>query len=159
STLIDSILKSVDKGQIKVRKIDDNTAENVEILVHLAPGASPDKTIDALYAFTDCELAISPNACVIKDNKPAFLGVSEILKANTDHTVHLLTRELEIQKGELEQEWHNTSLEKIVIENELYQRIEDCETFEAIIQRSEEPTSELQSRENLVCRLLLEKKK
>lgn len=134
STLIDSILKSVDKGQIKVRKIDDNTAENVEILVHLAPGASPDKTIDALYAFTDCELAISPNACVIKDNKPAFLGVSEILKANTDHTVHLLTRELEIQKGELEQEWHNTSLEKIFIENKIYQRIEDCETFEAIIQ-------------------------
>lgn len=134
STLIESILKAVEKGKIKIRKIDDNTAENVEILVHLFPGTSPDKTIDALYAFTDCELSISPNACVIRDNKPCFIGVSEILKSNTDQTVHLLTRELEIQKGEIEEAWHLSSLEKIFIENKIYQRIEDCETYEAIIQ-------------------------
>ena len=100
STLIESILKAVEKGKIKIRKIDDNTAQNVEILVHLYPGTSPDKTIDALYAFTDCEVSISPNACVIRDNKPCFIGVAEILKSNTDQTVHLLTRELEIQKEE-----------------------------------------------------------
>ncbi len=134
STLIESILKAVEKGKIKIRKIDDNTAENVEILIHLFPGTSPDKTIDALYAFTDCEISISPNACVIRNNKPYFLGVSEILKANTDQTVFLLTRELEIQKEELEESWHFASLEKIFIENKIYQRIEDCETYEAIIQ-------------------------
>jgi topoisomerase IV subunit A len=134
STLIESILKAVEKGKIKIRKIDDNTAENVEILVHLHPGSSPDKTIDALYAFTDCELSISPNACVIRENKPCFIGVTEILKSNTDHTVHLLTRELEIRRDELQEAWHFSSLEKIFIENKIYQRIEDCETFEAIIQ-------------------------
>lgn len=134
STLIESILKAVEKGKIKIRKIDDNTALNVEILVHLPAGVSPDKTIDALYAFTDCELSISPNACVIRDNKPVFIGVSEILKSNTDHTVYLLTRELEIRKEELEEAWHYASLEKIFIENKIYQRIEECETYEAIIQ-------------------------
>lgn len=133
-TLVDSILKAVDKGKIKIRKIDDNTALNVEIVVHLHPGTSPDKTIDALYAFTDCEVSISPNACVIKNNKPLFIGVSEILRSNTDFTVHLLKRELEIQKEELEEEWHFTSLERIFIENKIYQRIEECETYEAIIQ-------------------------
>lgn len=134
TTLIESILKAVEKGKIKIRKIDDNTAENVEILVHLPAGTSPDKTIDALYAFTDCEVSISPNACVIRENKPCFIGVSEILKSNTDHTVHLLTRELEIRKAELLEGWHLSSLEKIFIEHKIYQRIEDCETFEAVIQ-------------------------
>ena len=150
STLIESILKAVDKGKIKIRKIDDNTAENVEILVHLFPGTSPDKTIDALYAFTDCELSISPNACVIRNNKPCFIGVSEILKSNTDQTVHLLTRELEIQKSEIEEAWHLSSLEKIFIENKIYQRIEDCETYEAIIQTIDhglEPFKKLLRRE------------
>lgn len=134
SSLIESILKSVEKGKIKIRKIDDNTSANVEILVHLYPGTSPDNTIDALYAFSDCELSISPNSCVIRDNKPCFIGVSEILRTNTDQTVYLLTRELEIQKEELEEAWHFASLEKIFIENKIYLRIEDCETFEAIIQ-------------------------
>lgn len=134
TTLIESILKAVEKGKIKIRKIDDNTAENVEILVHLPAGTSPDKTIDALYAFTDCEVSISPNACVIRENKPCFIGVSEILKSNTKHTLHLLTRELEIRKAELLEGWHLSSLEKIFIEHKIYQRIEDCETFEAVIQ-------------------------
>jgi topoisomerase-4 subunit A len=133
STLIESILKANEKGKIKIKKIDDNTAEKVEIQVHLPPNTSPDKTIDALYAFTDCELSISPNSCVIREDKPAFLPVSEILISNTNHTVHLLTRELEIRKGELEESWHMSSLEKIFIENKIYQRIEDCETYEAII--------------------------
>lgn len=133
STLIESILKANEKGKIKIKKIDDNTAEKVEIQVHLPTNTSPDKTIDALYAFTDCELSISPNSCVIRDEKPAFLGVSEILKHDTSHTVHLLTRELEIRKGELEESWHMSSLEKIFIENKIYLRIEDCETYEAII--------------------------
>jgi topoisomerase-4 subunit A len=133
STLIESILKANEKGKIKIKKIDDNTAEKVEIQVHLPANTSPDKTIDALYAFTDCELSISPNSCVIRDEKPVFLPVSTILKSNTDHTVHLLTRELEIRKGELEESWHMSSLEKIFIENKIYQRIEDCETYEAII--------------------------
>ena len=134
STLIESILKAVEKGKIKIRKIDDNTAENVEILVHLPPGTSLDKTIDALFAFTDCEVSISPNACVISENKPCFISVTEILKANTNHTVHLLTRELEIRRDELKEAWHLASLEKIFIGHKIYQRIEDCETFEAVIQ-------------------------
>ncbi len=132
STLIESILKANEKGKIKIKKIDDNTAEKVEIQVHLPANTSPDKTIDALYAFTDCELSISPNSCVIRDDKPVFLGMTEILKSNTNYTVHLLTRELEIRKGELEESWHMSSLEKIFIENKIYQRIEDCETYEAI---------------------------
>jgi topoisomerase IV subunit A len=115
STLIETIIKANEKEKIKIRKIDDNTAENVEILVHLPPGSSPDKTIDALYAFTDCEYSISPNACVIRDNKPEFLGVIEILKSNTENTVNLLKQELEIRLGELEDDWHLSSLEKIFL--------------------------------------------
>lgn len=119
SSLIESILKVNDK-KIKVKKIDDNTAATAEILITLPSGTSPDKTIDALYAFTDCELNISPNACVISDNKPHFMGVSEILKHNTDHTVDLLRQELEIRLNELEHQWHILSLEKIFIEERIY---------------------------------------
>ncbi|HAF28847.1 MAG TPA: DNA gyrase/topoisomerase IV subunit A [Bacteroidales bacterium] len=132
-SLIDSILKVVEKGKIKIRKIDDNTAANVEILVHLHPGTSPDQTIDALYAFTDCEVPISPNSCVIEDNKPVFLGVTEMLKRSADNTVHLLKRELEIKKEELQESWHLSSLEKIFIENRIYHDIEECETWESVI--------------------------
>ncbi len=134
SSLIESIIKANEKGKIKIKKIDDNTAENVEILIHLPNGVSTDKTIDALYAFSDCEISISPNCCLIEDNTPKFIGVSEVLRKNTDHTVHLLTRELEIRRGELEEAWHFASLERIFIENKIYQKIEDCESMEAIIQ-------------------------
>ncbi len=120
TTLIESIVKATDKGKIKVKKIDDNTAEHVEILVHLASGVSSDKTIDALYAFTDCEISISPNACIIKDDKPLFIGVSEILKEAVDNTLQLLKLELEIRKAELEESWHFASLEKIFIEQRIY---------------------------------------
>ena len=124
STLIESILKANDKGKIKIKKVDDNTARNVEILVHLAPGVSSDKTIDALYAFTDCEISISPNCCVIMDNKPHFLTVSDVLKHSTDDTLHLLRTELEIQKGELEESLFFASLEKIFIEERIYKNKE-----------------------------------
>lgn len=120
SSLIESILKANEKGKIKIRKVDDNTAAHVEILIHLPAGASPDKTIDALYAFTDCELPISPNSCVIFDNKPHFMGVSNILRNNTDCTVNLLQRELEIKLSELSEQWHYSSLEKIFIEERIY---------------------------------------
>ncbi|MCX7862614.1 MAG: DNA gyrase/topoisomerase IV subunit A [Bacteroidales bacterium] len=130
--LIDSIIKANEKGKIKIKKIDDNTSEHVEILIQLAPGVSPDKTIDALYAFTDCEITLSTNACVISNNKPLFIGVTDILKANTDRTLLLLKRELEIQLQELEDEWHFASLEKIFIEKKIYRKIEDCETWEAV---------------------------
>ena len=120
STVIDSILKAVDKGKIKVRKVDDNTSANVEILVHLASGTSSDKTIDALYAFTDCEISISPNCCVIDDNKPHFLKVSDVLKKSVDNTLALLRQELEIHKGELQESLHFASLEKIFIEERIY---------------------------------------
>ena len=120
STLIESIQEANDKGKIKIKKVDDNTARNVEILVHLAPGVSSDKTIDALYAFTDCEISISPNCCVIMDNKPHFLTVSDVLKHSTDDTLHLLRTELEIQKGELEESLFFASLEKIFIEERIY---------------------------------------
>ena len=120
STLIESILRANDKGKIKIKKVDDNTARNVEILVHLAPGVSSDKTIDALYAFTDCEISISPNCCVIMDNKPHFLTVSDVLKHSADDTLHLLRTELEIQKGELEESLFFASLEKIFIEERIY---------------------------------------
>jgi len=133
SNLIDSILKANDKGKIKIRKIEDNTAENVEILVHLPSNVSPDKTISALYAFTDCELSISPNSCVIEDEKPKFLSVNEILGICTEHTKDLLQKELEIRKGELEEQWHFASLEKIFIEKRIYRDIEECETWEDII--------------------------
>jgi topoisomerase IV subunit A len=120
SSLIDSILAANDKGKIKVKKVEDNTAENVEILIHLQPGISPDKTIDALYAFTNCEMSISPNACVIENDKPRFVGVSEILKISTHQTLELLKRELEIEKFELEEKWHFASLEKLFIKEEMY---------------------------------------
>ena len=134
STLIDSIIKANEKGNIKIRKIDDNTAAEVEILVHLGPNVSPDKTIDALYAFTDCETSISPNCCVITNEAPVFIGVSEILRSNTDQTKMLLTQELEIRLAELEDSWHKSSLEKIFIENKIYQRMEGSPTMEHTIQ-------------------------
>jgi len=126
----ESIVKANDKGKIKIRKVDDNTADKVEIIVQVAPDESSDKTIDALYAFTDCEVSISPNACVIWDEKPHFLGVSEILRRSADHTKYLLGRELEIRLGELREAWHAASLERIFIENKLYQLIEGCRTRE-----------------------------
>lgn len=119
-SLIDSILAANDKGKIKVKKVEDNTAEEVEILIHLQPGISTDKTIDALYAFTNCEMSISPNACIIENEKPRFLGVSEILKMNSENTQELLRQELEIEKKELEEKWHFASLEKIFIKEEMY---------------------------------------
>ncbi|MGM0463212.1 MAG: DNA gyrase/topoisomerase IV subunit A [Bacteroidota bacterium] len=133
-SLIDSVLKANEKGQIKIKRIDDNTAENVEIVIQLASGVSPDKTIDALYAFTDCEISISPNACVIFNNKPEFIGVSDILRRTVDNAVNLLTRELEIRRDELEEEWHMSSLEKIFIEERIYRNIEECETWEAVVE-------------------------
>jgi topoisomerase-4 subunit A len=134
TSLIDSILKANEKGKIKIKKIDDNTSENVEILIHLAPGISPDKTIDALYAFSDCEVPISPNCCIIEDDKPRFMGVDEALKISTDHTLDLLKKELEIRKAELEEQWHFSSLEKIFIENRIYRDIEECETWKSILE-------------------------
>lgn len=133
SSVIDSILKANDKGKIKIKRIEDNTAANVEILVHLPPNISPDKTIDALYAFTSCENSISPLCCIIEDHKPKFIGVSDMLKISTDHTVELLKRELEIQLGELEEQWHFASLERIFIENRIYRDIEEEETWEGVI--------------------------
>jgi topoisomerase IV subunit A len=133
-TVIDSILKANEKGKIKIKKIDDNTAGKVEILVHLSPGISPDKTIDALYAFTDCEVSISPNSCVIEDDKPRFLGVAEMLRISTHHTQALLKQELEIRLSELSEDWHMSSLEKIFIENRIYLSIENCETWESVIE-------------------------
>ena len=120
SSLIDSILKANDKGKIKIKKIEDNTSAEAEIIIHLSTGVSPDKTIDALYAFTDCEVSISPNSSIIDKEKPVFLGVSEILRANTDQTVFLLKRELEIKLAELESQWHFATLEKIFIQKEMY---------------------------------------
>ena len=133
TSLIDSIVAANDKGKIKIRKIDDNTAENVEIMIHLASNVSPDQTIDALYAFTNCEISISPNNCVIEKGKPRFVSVNEILINNTEHTVTLLRTELEIRLNELKDQWHNASLEKIFIENRLYLDIEDCETWESVL--------------------------
>ncbi|MFY0714145.1 DNA gyrase/topoisomerase IV subunit A [Seonamhaeicola sp. NFXS20] len=133
SSLIDSILKANDKGKIKIKKIEDNTAAEVEILVHLPSGLSPDKTIDALYAFTSCESSISPLGCIIEDNKPLFIGVSEMLRRSTDNTVQLLKQELEIKLGELEEQWHFASLERIFIENRIYRDIEEEETWDGVI--------------------------
>ncbi|MFK5959363.1 MAG: DNA gyrase/topoisomerase IV subunit A [Lutibacter sp.] len=133
TTLIDSILKANEKGKIKIKQIEDNTAANVEILVHLPSGISPDKTIDALYAFTNCENSISPLCCVIKDNTPVFIGVSDILRLSTDHTVELLKLELEIQLNELEEQWHFASLERIFIEKRIYRDIEEEETWKGVI--------------------------
>ncbi len=133
STLIDSILKANEKGKIKIKKIEDNTAAEVEILIHLYPGVSPDKSIDALYAFTACETSIAPLGCVIEDNKPLFIGVSAMLKISTERTVQLLKSELEIQLSELEEQWHFLSLERIFIENKIYRDIEDKTTRETVI--------------------------
>ncbi|AOW19686.1 DNA gyrase/topoisomerase IV subunit A [Urechidicola croceus] len=133
TSLIDSILKANDKGKIKIKKIEDNTAANVEILIHLPTGISPDKTIDALYAFTNCENSISPLGCIIENHKPIFIGVSEMLKHSTQHTVDLLKMELEIQLDELEEQWHFASLERIFIENRIYRDIEEVETWEGVI--------------------------
>jgi topoisomerase-4 subunit A len=134
ANLIESILKANEKGKIKIKKIDDNTAENVEILVHLGPNISSDKTIDALYAFTDCEVSISPNACIIENDRPRFIGVTEILKINTDNTLNLLKEELKIKLSELEESWHFSSLERIFIEKRIYRDIEECETWEAVLE-------------------------
>ncbi len=130
----DSIIKANDEGKIKIRKVEDLTSKNVEIHVHLAPGVSPDITIDALYAFTDCEVSISPNACVITADKPIFSNVTDILRINTEQTKALLRRELEIRQLELQEKILFSSLEKIFIENRIYRQIEECETFEAVIQ-------------------------
>lgn len=132
--LIDSIIKANDKGKIKVKKVVDNTAENVEILVELAPGQSPNITIDALYAFTDCESSISPNACVIIEDKPHFVSVNDMLKVSTEKTVELLRQELEIRKSELLEKILFSSLEKIFIENRIYRDIEECETWESVLE-------------------------
>jgi len=132
-SLIDSILKANEKGKIKIKKIEDNTAAEVEILVHLPTGVSPDKTIDALFAFTNCEMSISPLGCVIKDNKPLFVGVSEMLRQSTDHTLELLKADLEIKLGELETQWHFASLERIFIEERIYRDIEEESTWDGVI--------------------------
>lgn len=137
-SLIDSILKANEKGKIKINKIEDNTSSQVEILIHLPSNISPDKTIDALYAFTNCEVSVSPLSCVIIDDKPQFIAVSELLKKSTDKTVELLKRELEIKLGELEDQWHFASLERIFIENRIYRDIEEEETWEGVIKAIDE---------------------
>lgn len=134
SSLIDSILKANDKGKIKIKKVMDNTAQEVEIIIELVPGISPDVAVDALYAFTDCESSISPNACVIYEDKPQFLGVNDMLRRSTHLTLDLLKRELEIKLGELNEAWHFSSLEKIFIEKKIYRDIEDAETWEAVLE-------------------------
>lgn len=131
--LIDSVLKANEKGKIKIKKIEDNTSDKVEILIYLHNEVSPDKTIDALYAFTDCQVTISPNACVIVGDKPMFLEVSTILKMNTDHTVSLLKKELEIELHELQESWHFSSLERIFIENRIYHDIEEVKSWEEVL--------------------------
>ena len=131
--LMDSIVAAADKGKIKIAKIEDNTAAHADILVHLPSGVDPENMRDALYAFTDCELSLSPNACVIADDKPQFLGVSEILRRNTEQTRELLRKELEIRLGELQEKWHFSSLEKIFIEKRIYRDIEEQTTWEGVI--------------------------
>jgi len=133
TSLIDSIIKANDKGKIKIKKVTDNTAAEVEIAIELTPGTSPDVTVDALYAFTDCEVSITPSTCVIDEDKPVFYNVDEILKRSTKNTKELLKRELEIKLEELNEKWHFSSLEKIFIENRIYRDIEEAETWEAVI--------------------------
>ena len=132
-SLCDSILKANDQGKVKIAKLEDCTAEFVEIHVHLPPGTDPDQAIQALYAFSDCEVSISPNACVIEENQPKFLGVSEMLRRNARQTRELLRMELEIRLHELDEKWHFSSLEKIFIEKRIYRRIEECETWQAVL--------------------------
>jgi topoisomerase-4 subunit A len=141
-SLIESVIKANDKGKIKIKKIEDNTSNEAEIIVHLAPGVSPDKTIDALYAFTDCEVSISPNSSIIDGEKPRFIGVSEILRINTDNTVRLLKLELEIRLDELERQWHFSTLEKLFINNEMYidfKHYSDKESLYAYLYKRFEP--------------------
>ncbi len=137
TSLMESIVAANDKGKIKIKKIEDNTAEHVEIMIHLASGISPDQAIDALYLFTDCEIGISPNCCVIQDDKPAFMSVNEVLKISADNTVDLLRRELEIERGELMEQLLFASLEKIFIEERIYRDIEECDTWESVIETIE----------------------
>ena len=134
SSLIESILKANDKGKIKIKKIEDNTSADVEILIHLPNGVSPDKTIDGLFAFTNCEVSISPLSCIIEDNKPVFIGVSEILKKSTEKTKNLLKKELDVRLAELNLFWHYSTLEKIFIENRIYRLIEDEETWDGVLE-------------------------
>ena len=134
TALMESIVKASEANKIKIKKVVDNTAANVEIQVQLPTGVSPDLTMDALYAFTDCEISISPNTCVIIDDKPRFVGVEDVLRQSTAATVRLLERELEIRQDELWEKWHNASLEKIFIENRIYRRIEECETWAEILE-------------------------
>ncbi|MBK7358679.1 MAG: DNA gyrase/topoisomerase IV subunit A [Saprospiraceae bacterium] len=133
-SLIESIVKASEKGKIKIKQISDNTAKDVEIRIELQAGVSPEVSLDALYAFTNCEVSISPNCCVIVDNKPLFLSVNEILKISTFHTKDLLQKELEIKRSELQEKWQLTSLEKIFIENRIYRDIEECTSFEQVLQ-------------------------
>ncbi len=135
SSLIDSILAANDKGKIKIKKVEDNTAENVEIVIHLHPDAAEDSdnAIDALYAFTDCEVSISPNSCIIQDGKPRFVSVNEILRISTDNTLAIFKMELEYEKAKFSEDWHFSSLEKIFIEKRIYRNIEECETWEAVL--------------------------
>ncbi|WP_324670678.1 DNA gyrase/topoisomerase IV subunit A [Hymenobacter sp. GOD-10R] len=133
TALMESIVKASEANKIKIKKVVDNTAADVEIQVHLPTGVSPDLTMDALYAFTDCEISISPNTCVIIEDKPHFVGVEDMLRLSTQKTVRLLERELEIQRDELQEKWHSASLEKIFIENRIYRKIEECETWEDIL--------------------------
>ncbi|MCD6063054.1 MAG: gyrase/topoisomerase subunit [Flavipsychrobacter sp.] len=133
SQLVDSILKANDSGKIKIKSVTDNTAKDVELMIQLAPGVSTDQTIDALYAFTDCEISISPNACVIIEDKPHFIGVSDLLRLSVAHTKNLLLKELQIKLGELEDDWHYSSLEKIFIEKRIYRDIEDQTTWEGVL--------------------------
>lgn len=149
-SIIDSILKAVDNGKIKIKKVIDNTAKELEIELQLAPGTSPDKTIDALYAFTDCEVSISPAACVIANDKPRFLSVNDMLVLSTEHTLGLIKSELEIDLNGLEEDWHFSSLEKIFIENRIYRDIEECETWESVLEMIDkglEPFKKLLRRE------------
>ena len=134
SSLIESILKANDKGKIKIKKIEDNTSADVEILIHLPNGVSPDKTIDGLFAFTNCEVSISPLSCIIENNKPVFIGVSEILKKSTEKTKNLLKKELDVRLAELNLLWHYSTLEKIFIENRIYRLIEDEETWDGVLE-------------------------
>ena len=138
ASVIESIIKASDKGKIKLKKIEDNTSSNVEIIVYLKTGSSVSKTIDALYAFSQCEVSISPLSCIISKNKPEFIGVSEILKTSTENTRELLNEELEIELDELNNQWHNISLEKIFIENRIYRDIEDKTSWESVLSSIEE---------------------
>ena len=138
TTLIDSIIKANDKGKIKIKKIDDNTADNVEVVIYLASGISPDQMIDALYAFTDCEVSLYPNASVVFDNKPMFIGVSEILRKSVEQTKELLRQELEVRKGELEDAWHFANLERIFIEKRIYKKFEESTTWDDVLVKIDE---------------------